>query len=909
MLFLAGLIAGSALFIWSYQGKKMSFTRLHSFIQVPHQAITKVKLDNGMQLLIFKNPAVPKVLLQIAYDVGSYVENSGERGLAHLLEHMIFKGTDTLSEVDIDGIGRKYGATLNAFTTADVTSYYFETNKNNWKPFVHILADCMQNARFEEQHLASEIKAVIQELKMGRDNYIRAIMYKALTTAFPAHHPYHNPTIGYKEDLLGISAAKLREFYRKYYRADRATLFVVGDVNPDEVIQEVRKEFGSIASEGSREQVIFPVVPLETQSTSVRMYEDINQEIICFYWLIPGLAHERSLQASALETIFGDGDGSRFHRLLVEEKKVATSVSVSARSFLQAGIFFILAEPLPGKGELCRSYIHKELTTAAAEGFSEQELDRMVKLEQSSFLHAMQSHASFVFQWIHSYFAVHNETDVFERMNRLNEITSAQLQSFIRDYLDPFVMNQIELLPLPETKKEIKHAAKKIADEFDRSIIENHQRTAPLEKPKALLKASSPEKLDFSFPKPDREFTLDNGLKVRIKKQGIWPLMSLHCQFKDAFYFTAAQQGILQELMMNMLIENSSGYSKHDHLKFFDARGCRFEAGKTGAHLSLLRADAQEVIERFLTILSQPTFPQDALERLRTITIQGFESCKDSPHEIATRLLKNSVYEKSDYAWTFDDAIEMIRQATTHDLLALHQRFVNPESMILSLVGDGDLDMMEKMIRTTFGSWKSSQGYLPLPVPAVERSTQKNIDYTMLRDQIVLLLGTSSPVTIYDEDCVPLRLLSSICFNSLGSRIFKLREQTGIFYTGFGIFAGHASKHHGFDFAGALLSKDKIDEGERMIKDMLTHVAKNGIEQEELDAARQLYLKDLIDSISTNGAVARMFCNLEALNLGYDYYDRVLQRVQTITVQELNAVAQKYIHPDTMTRIRVGTLS
>ena len=130
-------------------------------VAMENMNIKKVVLENGLTILIFKNIQTPKVLLQIAYDVGSWIEESGEKGLAHLIEHMIFKGTEKLNEGDIEAVARKYGADLNAFTSVDMTSYFFEVNKNNWKPFMGILADCMQNARFDEQHLASELIAVI----------------------------------------------------------------------------------------------------------------------------------------------------------------------------------------------------------------------------------------------------------------------------------------------------------------------------------------------------------------------------------------------------------------------------------------------------------------------------------------------------------------------------------------------------------------------------------------------------------------------------------------------------------------------------------------------------------------------------------------------------------------------------
>src|SRR3990172_8208409 len=178
-------ICGLIVFAYFYKSKIAFFARTKPHFAVPSAGITKVVLENGMTVLIFKNSSIPKVLVQIAYDVGSYVESDGERGLAHLIEHMIFKGTTKMSESDIDEISRKYGASYNAFTSMDMTSYYFETNKNNWKPFMSILADCMQNARFDDQHLASELKAVIQELKMYKDDYWSMMLEKVDSLLYP----------------------------------------------------------------------------------------------------------------------------------------------------------------------------------------------------------------------------------------------------------------------------------------------------------------------------------------------------------------------------------------------------------------------------------------------------------------------------------------------------------------------------------------------------------------------------------------------------------------------------------------------------------------------------------------------------------------------------------------------------
>ena len=237
----------------------------HIEYKIPHENIRHEKLENGMNILMMKDSTVPQVLMQIGYAVGSADEaasssdpekegssssqgdgDSGERGYAHLLEHMVFKGTERMKEGDIDSIARKYGASFNAFTSQDMTSYYFEVDKNNWKVFLDVIADCMKNVQFNQEHLSSELHAVIQELKMYKDSHVRRIIAEIMNLSFPAHHPYHHPIIGYKEDLTSVSADKLRTFYEKYYHPERATLLVMGDINFDEVMKEVKERFGDI---------------------------------------------------------------------------------------------------------------------------------------------------------------------------------------------------------------------------------------------------------------------------------------------------------------------------------------------------------------------------------------------------------------------------------------------------------------------------------------------------------------------------------------------------------------------------------------------------------------------------------------------------------------------------------------
>jgi len=891
-----------------YKGSSVAYKRTRPNFDISTEGVRKVVLENGMTLLIYKNPAVPKVLIQIAYNIGSYVEEGGEKGLAHLIEHMIFKGTQKLSESDIDQISRKYGATFNAFTSMDVTSYYFETNKNNWKPFVEILADCMQNARFEQEHLASELKAVIQELKMYRDNYWSMMFERMNMALFPANHPYHYPIIGFKQDLMNLQSENLKQFYKKYYTPDRATLFIVGDVDDAEVEALVRKHFESITSDHKAQVHEFPTITDDIMTHHIKMYENVNNEQLGFFWAIPGDKDKQELLSSAAAFLLGGGEGSRLQRLLVDDLQIATSISVYAQKFMESGIFLILIEPVEGKAEDCKKAIQDELVNIAKSGFSDKELEHMTRTEGKHFFQRLQNYRNFTYEWLTSFFATGDELAIFHRANQYVDVQSEHVQKFIKEFLEPKLVNQIEVLPLPQEMKAESEQRKQASDELDKKILQKYVRTAPIEQPKMALTVSEAKQLDFVFPKPDRTFTLDNGLTVLLKQNRTLPIMYLNCKFKDFYYLSNAQEGILLELMMNNLIEGSQDYTKKENVDFFEFHGADFRFGGNGAVLSMLSADYEKVIERFVHVLMQPTFPEKGFDISRKISIDSFERSKDEASDVAIRELKSLIYKDHPFSWRFDDAIKDIQSSSTEMLKTIHSKYINPENVLLTLVGDFDLDHMQQTITKYFGDWKSGER-LQISESKINFDANIHNDIKLIRDQVVMFFGKPSKLTMYDEDLIPIKLLNYIAFYSLGSRIYTLRERTGLFYNAFGAWAAGAAKTIGFNYLGAILSPDKLEFAEREMKKLIQDIGENGVAEHELDAARQLYLKSLIDGVSNNANVSDLLATLQAFELGFDYYDNVLKRVQTMDLKEINEISKKYFSTQDMVRVRVGRIN
>jgi predicted Zn-dependent peptidase len=319
----------------------------------------------------------------------------------------------------------------------------------------------------------------------------------------------------------------------------------------------------------------------------------------------------------------------------------------------------------------------------------------------------------------------------------------------------------------------------------------------------------------------------------------------------------------------------------------------------------MLNQGYKPVFERMLHVLRKPMFSKLALNKLKEIYISTFKRSKDEQSEILRRKINCTVFKNHPYAWTFDDAIAMVQKVGTPDLLQLHMHYIVPAGMILTVVGDFDLDQMQSTVKNVFGKWQNESSK-KIEYKAGQFTAKEQIDEFMMRDQVLMALCQPSSLTIYDPDIIPVKMLNYITFYSLGSRIYQLREQTGLFYNAFGGYASLAGKNYGFDYIGAILSLDKLDFAEKGIRDLIKDLASNGVTQRELDDARQLYLKSLIDSVSTNNDLAAMLNHLEAMQLGFDYFDKVLARVQGMELVEINSIAAKYFYTENMARIRVG---
>lgn len=897
---------------------------LSQWINTSKNLIQKKILPNGLTVLFYPLANTNQVHLNVMYNVGSSSDAQGQSGLAHMVEHMIFKGTSIMSEVDFKLITEKYGNTLgNAWTSLDQTSYYFLTDNKNWPIFLNILADCMNNARFDENHFASEVKAVINELNMNRSNPMRKMWEVILRQSFPMGHPYNNNPIGTREDLINATALDLKKFYKTYYTPDHAALIVVGNIEAQELFNQAEKLFTQPAKTKISRPLFnhnaFITTDFLQKNTTIHTQTTNPQTLL--YWLVPG---SRDAKQAAYASCAGYILNERL-KMLKDSYDLVFQCSVFCHQLFNAGVFIVSFEPkteemsktLPSSSclEQCKTLIENEIHNLIINGPEESELNKFKIMTRNSFVQGFED-ISFVAQILADYCLNKNEYEAFNQITFSLEITKKEIKDFCALYFQPYTTNSISCVPLQEKEKAAWVARQEQIDTYEKKLLKNRHRTTILEKPRLITTLPPAQLIDFSFEKPDYQGTLSNGMTVVIKKRTHTPNVVLHCGLLNAEMLELAQATKAQELAatltMQLIDEETEdspkeNLSKKDHASFFDSHGASYSFNASGGKFVCLNSDFQIIAKRFFQILGKPIFPEQKFYQKQNNVFQRLKMSKENPSFVAHNLLSETLYEQYPWVYNIQQQLEHLQALTVTDIKKFHATYVTGQNMFISVVGNVDpqalLTMLEKILGANNKTSKSSVKNLNVTIPDIQNPAAKSLSVTLPKEGITLVAGRVSTVADTSES-LALLLLQQY----LNRELFQIREQTGLFYSCQARLQPSSLLTKDMVVLETHLSNHNLSAAKEAIKKVLQEIADNGIDEVYLANAKKNYRLTLAKSFSTNDDLNEIYSTLISDNKPFDHYEKKLDRVNNLTLETVNAVAKKYLSPENWTFIEVGRI-
>ena len=871
------------------------------------EPVSKHTLPNGLTILVRPTTTIPKVSSQLWYHVGSKDEGTGQKGLAHLIEHMIFKGTDRLSESDINTITHKLSGSCNAFTSYDYTGYLFDFPTQNWLYGLDIMADCMRNVTFKEELLYSELKAVIQELKMYKDHYVTSLAEAMMTSLF-ADHPYHYPIIGYKQDLWSLDRQELIRFYRHHYVPNNATLVVVGDVQPEKVFEKAQDYFGAIAPDTTYQRKIF-YHNQDLIGSEVTLYREISQSYLMLGFVVPGLSNKSGYVLDVLTWLLGLGKGSRLHNKLIHEKDLATDVECFVYDLFDYSVFFIVVEPK--ELELMDQIIElvsQELHQCAKNGFTQAEFQRAIKKTESAYWHLLESNQKQAYELGRFFLATGDEHYLLNYLNHEKNLAE-RIQDILCNYLRPSIMCTGKVIPFQESERKYWLCVQEQSDQEDARVLQGKVREAVVEPPMVASTIEPASAQPFTYPRYSSS-TLANGTQLFWYHNPNVPKIELVIEFAAKHYFDPQELQGISLFVSNLLSEGTKQHSAVELAQLLGSYGMTFTAWPGYVSLSMLSEDFEEGLSILHEILTESLFAPEAVERVRAKLIANLKSYWDEPTEFVTALVKKYIYKGHPYSKSAFGELEAIKKITREQILDWYQKTITPHGTAISIVGDIQPYPMPSIVENYFGKWQGKPK-LSIEFPELKAPEPTFIAHPINRDQIVLCfadLSISRKADEYDALLLFDQIFGGGVLGSMSSKLFDLREQTGLFYTIQGSLIAGAEEEPGLVLIKTIVSIDRLEEAEHRIKQMVNGVI-DAITQEELDQAKDALNNSLVDNFETNRKIAHAFLFLRKYDLSPDYFDKRAQRISSITLDQVKQAARNVLNPDRFTVVKIGRIA
>ena len=856
------------------------------------EGITEYTLANGLRVLLFPDATKPTTTVNVTYLVGSRHESYGETGMAHLLEHLMFKGTPSIANI-IQEQSRR-GMRMNGTTSFDRTNYFetFTASDENLDWALAMEADRMVNSFIARKDLDTEMTVVRNEFEGGENNPQQVLWSRLQAVAFDWHN-YGNTAIGARSDIENVDIGRLQAFYRLYYQPDNAVLVVAGRFDPERTLTQIAKSFGSIPKPSRSLPALYTKEPVQDGERSITIRRvGGTQFVAALYHTIPG-AHPDATAVEALGEIMTVEPAGRLYKALVDTKK-ASVVESSAFSLADPGDLIFWAQlPAGDSIDAAREALLATVENVRANPVAEAEVDRVRAKALRQFdmtfndpqrLGVALSAAISLGDW----------RLFFLERDRWRKLTAADVQRVAVEYIKP--SNRTLGQFIPDAKPERAPAPPPVDVA---AMVKDYKGDA------SVAAGETFDPTPANLEARTQRFALPNGMRVALlpkKTRGETVQFQLRAHYGDEKALAGtAPNGSLAAAMLAL------GTAKRDRQAFEDAldrmRAKLAIAGgetETTARGETVRSHLPDLLRLAAEALREPAFPAAEFEKLQRARLAEVDDQRTDPDSVAERSLErwDNPYARGDvlYVPTFDEDLAAIKAATLASVKAFYARFVGGANAELAIVGDFDPDAMRALTAELFGAWKSPAPYERVPKPY--RPPAPTLLSAQTPDKANATLIGRLPLRINDrsDDLPALMIVDKILGASPDSRMWdRVREREGLSYSIQTWLALSSFEENTPMFLYAIFAPENRDRVRAAIAEELARASKDGVTEAEVTTAKVSLLQARKISRAQDGALAGGLVLQSRLGRTWEYAAKIDAELAALTTERVNAVLRKYL--------------
>jgi zinc protease len=876
-------------------------------------------LDNGLRALVLPLRRAPIVVCDLYYPVGSFDEPPGQTGLAHFVEHMLFKGTEQFPKGQIDRMVLLAGGQSNAETSEDSTHYWFALPKERWELALAIEADRMRGARFDPEEVEVE-RRVIAEERARELNTPQGRLDQTHLTLTYLRHPYRNPILGWSEDIARLTAEDLKAFYQAHYRPDGAVVVVIGDLDPELALDRIAGHFAGVTASASPPFRPEFGEPHQAGRRSFVLTESESAARCLFGWRTVPRAHPDAPILDVVADLLCGGRRSRLWQSLVETEKVATWTETAHAAAHRAGQFFIQLEAAPDADNVAiEQRISAELLRLSEAGPCESEMERSRRRIKAGWRWEQEDLTSLAGGLGSA--ALWHDWRIWQAELRTSlGVEANDVQRVVDTYLVDAHLTLGWSLPNPAGPSTVSAgvpaeiATTSLAAVRPQPLAPGSllTTTAPLPAiegdPKTPIPLAVPAAISRLVDYNPRRMVLDNGLRLIFERRPGPGVVALEL-YVDAGLTREAKPG-LACLTGRLLEEGTSRRTAPELAEAIEDVGGTLESSATGSSLRVCREDLALAVEILADVTIRPTFPADAVSWIARRIAADLRADLEDPAFRAELGFRNMVYASHPLARDPRGGLRDVTRLTRDDAVEHHRRHFRPENTVLVAVGDFDPRRLVSLVKTQFGQWPATgRGQAPFPlVGKPARPRIRRIQHP--GEQIHLVLGHLG-IARSDADFDALVILDHIFGSGPGfcDRLGRIvRDEMGLVYSIGGGMTDSADVVPGLFRVYAGTMPEQAERVIGAITEQIQAMHAGSFSDDEVDRARRYLTGAWVFDYQNVEQRAERLLELERWGLDLDEPLQWPDRIAAITPRQVRKAARSHLRPEALSRVELGPL-
>ena len=827
-------------------------------IQFPRVSAQRFVLPNGLTLLVQEDRSAPVASVQAWVNTGSIHEGKHlGSGLSHLLEHMLFKGTETRSTNAIAQSVQDEGGYINAYTSFDRTVYWIDVPKAGLHTAVDLLADACMNSTLPAEEFVKEQEVIRREFAMVADDPDRVNSQQLFTTAY-RQHPYQHPVIGHLDTFNALTRDDVMAYYKARYVPNNIVFVVVGDVDSAAVLAQLETAFALHPRRALPPEYLPPEPPQLGRRVSHKKFPtELSRSALS--WHVPNITHPDIPALDVLATVLGDGRSSRLYQRVREQKRLAHSISAFSYVPSEPGLFGVDVTADPDKREAAEAAALEIIAEISRDGISAPELakaKRVILNNQMNALVTMRGQAS----------------DLGS-----NWLLTGNLD-FSRDYLD--AIQRVS----PE---DIAHVARRYLRDDNQTLVSLDPESLPAApEPPVVLQAGEIQR-----------FTLSNGLRLLVREDSRLPLVYLDAVFRGGLLAETAANNGLTKLFSRVLLKGTTTRTAEQMAEEVESVGGSIgsDAGNNSFSVSMemMQPDLDLGLEILADVLLHPTLPAEVIEREKVIQSAAIKAEDEHLTSVARNLLRSQMFGTHPYALRTSGSAQSVAGLDRAALEAFRQQYLVAGNAVLAVFGNVEAEAVRARVEALFADMPTGQAALQTPPPSPALTEARSVEKFEHKEQAVLMIGYPG-TTVDGQDRYALELIDEAS-SDLGSRFFiRIREELGLaYFVGssqmLGLAAGVFTFYVGTDPLKVELVKEAFA-GE------IAKLAADGLTEQELVRAKKKLLGKQAIAYQSNASLAYSSALDELYGLGYLNYKAMAAQLEAVTLEQTREVARRYFH-------------